>query len=79
MKLTIFDQDKLQYRKKLILNHAEKAGLRGKIDAKCIECIYCPFSEGTWRKQVQDCTSTECPLWSVRPKMCDKEVIDDSN
>ena len=44
-----------------------KAGLRGKIDAKCCECIYDPFQDGTWRKQVENCTSTACPLFNVRP------------
>ncbi len=78
MKLTKFDNGRFEYREKLIANHAKKAGLRGKINAKCIECIYCPFSEGTWRKQVQDCNSTACPLWDVRPTMYDTEVKHDS-
>ncbi len=38
------------------------------IDAMCKHCIYDPFSGlGTWRQQVEFCTATGCPLWSVRP------------
>ena len=43
------------------------ASLRGAINAKCRECIYDPQAPGTWRKQVQDCTSPGCPLYEVRP------------
>ena len=46
-----------------------KVGLRPKIDAFCVECIYDPYSEGTWRKQVADCTAKRCPLYTVRPKV----------
>ena len=38
------------------------------IDGMCKHCIYDPFSGlGTWRQQVESCTATGCPLWSVRP------------
>jgi len=53
---------------KTINRLASKAGLRGKIDAKCAECIYDPYSEGTWRKQVEKCTSRTCPLFPIRTK-----------
>ena len=62
MKATRDDQ-----RKGLIKNWASKSGLRPKINAFCIECIYDPYSEGTWRKQVTECTALTCPLFSVRP------------
>lgn len=52
---------------KLVQHLASKVGLRGKIDAKCVECIYDPYQEGTWRLQVEKCTSPACPLFSVRP------------
>ena len=55
-------------RQKVIDREAGKAGLRGKIDAKCAECIYDPYSKGTWRLQVRNCTDSACPLWSVRAK-----------
>lgn len=44
--------------------------MRQAINAKCKECIYDPqaMGAGTWRKQVEDCTSTACPLYPLRPK-----------
>ncbi len=47
---------------------ASKPGLRGKIDAKCCECLYDPYAAGSWRKQVELCTSISCPLYDVRTK-----------
>ncbi len=38
------------------------------IAAKCKECIYDPGSPGTWKAQVEECTSYSCPLYSHRPK-----------
>ena len=52
----------------LIHKMVSKPGLRGKIDAKFIECIYDPYDHGTWRFQVAECTSLSCPLYTVRPK-----------
>lgn len=50
------------------LNHkGNKPKLRDKIDAKCRSCIYDPYAEGTWRKQIENCTSQRCPLFPVRP------------
>jgi len=38
------------------------------IDAMCKECIYDPANgNGTWRKQVQECSSVGCPLYPYRP------------
>ena len=54
-------------------NLACKVGLRGKIDAKCCECIYDPYQEETWRKQVENCTSMACPLFSIRAKTIQKK------
>lgn len=56
-----------EQRNTLIKNWASKGGLRPKINAFCIECVYDPCGEGTWRKQVTECTSQACPLFSVRP------------
>ena len=50
-----------------------KVGLRPKIDAFCVECIYDPYSEGTWRKQVADCTAKCCSLYTVRPRVTNGE------
>jgi hypothetical protein len=52
----------------IINRESKKAGLRGRVDAKCCECIYDNYSEGTWRKQVEDCSVKTCPLWKVRPQ-----------
>ena len=55
--------------KELIAKQAGKAGMRGKINAKCIECIYDPHSGvGSWKQQIEACTSPNCPLYSVRAK-----------
>ena len=35
--------------------------LRKAINAKCKECLYDPYDKGTWRQQVQACTSPKCP------------------
>lgn len=42
--------------------------LRQAINAKCKECIYDPIGRGTWRQQVEACTSYACPLYPIRPK-----------
>ena len=56
-----------QRRADLIAKEAGKPGLRGKVNAKCIECIFdSEGGGGSWRKQVQDCTAVSCPLFSVR-------------
>lgn len=41
---------------------------RKAINEKCKDCIYDPLAGGTWRKQVEDCTMTDCPLFDFRPK-----------
>jgi hypothetical protein len=56
-----------RFRQQVIDRQASKPGLRGKINAKCCECIYDPYQAGTWRKQVQECTSPACPLYPIRP------------
>jgi len=58
---------RFEYRDELITRHTEKAGFRGKINAKCIECIYDPYQQGSWRYQVEKCTCPGCPLFLIRP------------
>ena len=41
--------------------------LRKAINNKCKDCIYDPLAGGSWLKQVELCTSTNCPLYDVRP------------
>jgi hypothetical protein len=46
-------------REELIAKQGSKAGLRGKINAKCIECIFDPQGGGgSWRQQVAAFPST---------------------
>ncbi len=42
-------------------------GLRFRVDMACKDCIYDEKTPGTWRKQVENCTTTACPLYPVRP------------
>ncbi len=51
----------------LIKKMVRKAGLRGKVDAKCCDCSYDPLDSGSWRKQVEQCAIVDCPLHSIRP------------
>jgi len=60
------------YQQKLIDRLSSKPGLRGKIDAKCVECIYDELDVGTWREQVARCSSYTCPLRPVRPQPTNK-------
>jgi hypothetical protein len=55
-------------KQKLIDFHAGKPGNLGVIAAKCIECVYDPEEKGTWRKQVENCASSNCPLYPKRPR-----------
>lgn len=51
----------------LIARESEKPGFRGRINAKCIDCIYDPEDVGTWRQQVEACRCDDCPLHPIRP------------
>lgn len=45
-----------------------RLSLRDAVNAKCKSCIYDPWAgNGTWREQVQACSSANCPLHAVRP------------
>ena len=52
---------------------SKKKSLRGAINQMCKSCIHDPESPGTWRQQVEDCTSDGengtilCPLYDLRP------------
>ena len=45
-----------------------KPGLRARIDAHCVSCIYDNQCVGTWRKQVEQCSVEDCRLYDVRAK-----------
>lgn len=53
-------------RQELIDHQAAKPGLRGKINAYCISCIYDQKAPGTWKQQIEGCTVLDCPLRPVR-------------
>jgi hypothetical protein len=38
------------------------------INAKCKDCIFDPVGGGSWRQQVERCTSTDCALFEHRPR-----------
>ena len=44
-----------------------KPGLRARINANCVSCIYVQAAPGSWRKQVTQCTVDSCPLFDIRP------------
>ena len=62
------------YKKNLINRLVSKAGLRGKIDAMCIVCVYDPYQPGTWRSQVARCTCMSCPLHADRATTTNKNA-----
>lgn len=41
---------------------AKKKSYKSAVVAMCKGCIYDPHAPGTWRKQVEDCTTKDCPL-----------------
>ncbi|GEM_PF-306274 len=45
----------------------KRISLRKVINDKCKECLYDSYDKGTWRMQVEACTSPNCPLYPVRP------------
>ena len=54
-------------KERLVARLASKPGLRGAIDANCVECIYDPRDSGTWRKQCEDCNVLSCQMFAKRP------------
>ena len=45
-----------------------RRSLRAAINAMCRSCLYDPGNgNGAWRQQIQGCSSSNCPLHSVRP------------
>jgi len=50
----------------VIARQLAKPGLRGALNAKCIDCIYDPLDKGTWIDQVDQCACSQCPLYNYR-------------
>lgn len=61
--------------KALISKLVSKPGLRNKINAYCVSCIYDTKAPGNWKQQVTACTVTDCPLYSVRPISSAKTAV----
>ena len=55
------------YKQELLNRQSSKVGLRGKINANCIDCVYDSTQQGSWRKQVENCCGYSCQLYAVRP------------
>lgn len=45
----------------------KRPSMRAAINTMCKACIYDPNDTGTWRQQVERCTSPQCPLYPLRP------------
>jgi hypothetical protein len=45
---------------------SRSGGLRSRVNAHCVNCIYDEHIPGGWRQQVQACTVTACALWDSR-------------
>jgi len=55
------------------------ASLRKAINQHFKDCIYDPIGgNGTWLKQVADCTAFTCPLHTVRPTPRDRSIKEGS-
>ena len=47
---------------------AKPRGRKAAIDAMCRACLYDPHQNGTWRQQIEGCSSPTCPLYPYRPR-----------
>lgn len=54
---------------------ARSGGLRARVDAHCVSCVYDEMVPGTWRQQVEECQVTLCALWEVRPRSSGSKVL----
>jgi hypothetical protein len=52
----------------------KRPSLKAAVENMCKQCIYDTSADGTWRQQVENCSSTECALYDVRP-MTGKSII----
>ena len=60
---------KVDLKEKIMTKLRSKSGRAAAVNAMCCYCIYDPdaLGCGSWRKQVEECTSTTCPLFKYRP------------
>lgn len=52
----------------------KRGSMRAAINAFCKGCIYDPHQPGTWRQQVEACTSVRCALFQFRPVSAANEL-----
>ena len=55
------------HREHLIQKFMVENTYKSNVYGKCVECLYDPEDIGTWRMQIEACTSHGCPLFSKRP------------
>lgn len=55
-------------RHEIIHQQVSRPGMRGRVNAMCVDCVYDPSVPGNWRQQVSACGVTECPLHPIRPR-----------
>ena len=55
------------HRDYLIQKFKSENTYKGSCYGKCVECTYDPDADGTWRKQIEDCTCSHCPNYDMRP------------
>ena len=73
------DQAKAMSAKAQAKKRVKPISLRKCIDKACRQCIYDEIGgNGTWRKQVADCTDTTCGLYPARPLDQNAKKIDSS-
>jgi len=73
---------KEEHKVQLVAKLLSKSGRAAAINAMCCTCIYDPVvaGHGSWRKQVEDCTSRTCPLYKYRPCTSGgKDEMDENN
>ena len=60
----------------IIARLLKKSGKRALIDANCVQCVYDEHERGTYRKQVWDCSVSQCLFHAVRlrPRKVVEEV-----
>ncbi len=68
-----------EVRNKKLAELRDREGFRARILEMCCYCIYDPYTEGTWREQVEKYTSPHCPLYVVRndrnPYISEKQLL----
>ena len=64
---------KKQTKNQIVEKLIKSTGLRARINAHCASCIYDEIISGSWKRQVTECTVTNCPIWDVRPKIASKD------